>query len=132
MELVDLTANVHRLLSRTAFPARDREGYAHYRMSRPGKCSVRETARSVLAIGLDPSTAATAIMDSHLHIARGPFFGHAREAGGLVVGVWSSKLKPSELGPKAMNCTFWLLLPAPCATPLSVPVKRHRALHLQH
>ena len=83
-------------------------------------------------IGLDPSTAATAIMDSHLHIARGPFFGHAREAGGLVVDVWSSKLKPSELGPKAMNCTFWLLLPAPCATPLSVPVKRHRALHLQH
>ena len=29
-------------------------------------------------------------------------------------GVWSSMLKPSELGPKAMNCTFWLLACTVC------------------
>ncbi len=50
-------------------------------------------------IGLGPiSTAATAIMDSQLHIARGPFFGHVRGPGGLYGCVWSSRLRPSLSG----------------------------------
>ena len=62
--------------------------------------------------------AATAIMEqvgSHLQIARGPFFCHVRGAAGVVRGCVELE---ANAGPKAMNCTFWLLLPARRAIPL--------------
>lgn len=76
--------------------------------------------------GLGPSTAATAIIDSQLHIARGPLF-LENVRGGHVCGcvgmwVWSSRAKAESLGaPKDMNCTFWLLLPAGHAIPPFFP-----------
>ncbi len=59
-------------------------------------------------IGLGPSTAATAIIGSQLHIARGPFFGHVRGPGQtrgegrgcVLMGVWSSRLRPSLSDPR--------------------------------
>ena len=130
MELVDLQTNVHRLLGPTIPCSRPRR-LCTLQDGRPGKCSVRESALSVLAMGLDPINGGYSDYgQSPAHRTR-TLFWSCKGGRGIGYGCVELKLKPSELGPKAMNCTFWLLLPAPCATPLSVPVKRHRALHLQ-
>ena len=72
-------------------------------------------------------------MDSHLHIARGPFVGHVRGGPGFVCGC--VELEAKARVSRAQGYELHVLAPAACtvcATPLSVPVKRHRALHLQH
>lgn len=60
--------------------------------------------------------AATAIMDSHLHIARGPFFLPCKGAGACVwtVGVCVElEAKAESLGPKA-RYELHVLAPAAC------------------
>lgn len=115
--LVDLRATVHYLPSRNTL-LKSETGFGTVRID--GRASEQMLrAKGVLhldwIIGLGPSTAATAIIDSHLHIARGPFFWPCKggPGGGVCVGV-ELRLRPESLGPKAMNCTFWLLLPARC------------------
>lgn len=115
--LVDLRATVHYLPSRSTL-LKSETGFGTVRIDgRANEQMLR--AKGVLhldwIIGLGPSTAATAIIDSHLHIARGPFFWPCKggPGGGVCVGV-ELRLRPESLGPKAMNCTFWLLLPARC------------------
>ncbi len=44
-------------------------------------------------------------------------FRACKGAGGVVWVCVELEAKAKSLGPKAMNCTFWLLLPARCTTP---------------
>ena len=88
MELVDLRTNTSHCLCYGSLLQSEKAIYFTGWTGRARKVLYR-----YWIMGLDPSTAATAIMDSHLHIARGPFLGHVRGAGGLGVGVWSFEAK---------------------------------------